>query len=95
MSAIYGYDVEPKGDYFVDLAERALKRLSDSGLPDASLFFSFPILRYLPSWFPGTQFKQFALEGKRWVHEMRDIPLDFVQKQMVKFTISCKSYLFC
>ena len=60
MSAIYGYDVEPKGDYFVDLAERALKRLSDSGLPDASLFFSFPILRHLPSWFPGTSIQEIS-----------------------------------
>ena len=83
MSAIYGYDVEPKGDYFVDLAERALKRLSDSGLPDASLFFSFPILRHLPSWFPGTQFKKLVLEGKKWAYEMRNIPLGSVQRQLV------------
>lgn len=92
MSIMYGYDVAPIGDHFVGLAERAVGRLSASTPPDASLFCSFPILRYLPLWFPGTQFKQFALEGKRWVHEMRDIPLGLVQKQIVKFSILCKSY---
>ncbi|KJA18940.1 hypothetical protein HYPSUDRAFT_44792 [Hypholoma sublateritium FD-334 SS-4] len=86
MSTMYGYDVAPKEDYFVGLAERAINRLSASAPPDASLFFTFPILRYLPSWFPGTQFKQFALEGKKWAHEMRDVPLGFVQKQMKEET---------
>ena len=92
MSTMYGYDVAPKGDYFVGLAERAVARLSARSPPDATLFFSFPILRYLPSWFPGTQFKKFALEGKMWAYEMRDIPLGFVQKQIVKFSILCKYY---
>lgn len=87
MSTMYGYDVAPKEDYFVGLAERAVSRLSASAPPDASLFFTFPILRHLPSWFPGTQFKQFALEGKKWVHEMRDIPLGFVQKQIVRLNL--------
>ena len=80
---MYGYDVAPKGDYLVGLAERAAGRLSASSHPDASLFFSFPILRYLPSWFPGTQFKKLALEGKKWAYEMRNIPLGSVQRQLV------------
>ncbi len=83
MSTMYGYDVTPKNDYFVGLAERAIQRLSASVPPDASLFFTFPIIRYLPTWFPGTQFKQFALEAKKWAHEMRDVPLSSVQKQIV------------
>lgn len=86
MSTMYGYDVAPKGDYFVSLAERALDRLSASAPPDASLFSIFPIFRYLPSWFPGTEFKRFALEGKKWAYEMRDIPLGFVQKQIVRLS---------
>ena len=83
MSTMYGYNVAPKDDYFVGLAERALKRLSASAL-DASLLSTFPFLHYLPSWFPGTILKQFALEGKKWAHEMRDVPLGFVQKQIVR-----------
>ena len=84
MLTMYGYyDVTPKDDYFVGLAEKAIYRLSASAPPEASLFYTFPIIRYLPSWFPGTEFKQFALEGKKWAHERRDFPLSSVQKQMV------------
>ena len=57
MLTMYGYyDVTPKDDYFVGLAEKAIYRLSASAPPEASLFYTFPIIRYLPSWFPGTEF---------------------------------------
>ena len=83
MSAVYGYDIKPKGDYFVDLAEAAVAKLSESIFPGASAVNALPVLRYLPAWFPGAGFKRFAHETKMLTRQMRDVPFEFVQKSIV------------
>jgi hypothetical protein len=60
MATIYGYDIKPTHDRFVDLAEDAVKKLSDSVFPGAFAVNTFPFLRHLPSWFPGCSFHQYA-----------------------------------
>ena len=84
MSAVYGYDIEPNGDYFVKLAEDAVATLSESILPGASAVNALPILRFLPSWFPGAGFKRFANRAKALTRQMRAVPFDFVEKGMVR-----------
>lgn len=83
MSVIYGHDVLPQNDYFVDLADRAVHHLSAAYSTGAFLLDVFPILRYIPTWFPGAAFKRFALEGKVMAWEVRDVPSGNVRKQMV------------
>jgi hypothetical protein len=60
MSIVYGYDVQPYNDRFVTLSENAVKKLTESVFPGAMVVNTFPILRYLPSWFPGAGFQRFA-----------------------------------
>ena len=85
MSITYAHDVGPKNDYFVDLADKAVGQLSANAPPGPSLLYSFPILRYIPSWkwFPGGEFKSFVLESRKMTFKMRDIPIGIVEKQMV------------
>ncbi|KAF8147296.1 cytochrome P450 [Mycena galopus ATCC 62051] len=64
MSIIYGYEVKPSNDRFVALSENAVKKLLESVFPGAIAVNTFPILRYLPSWMPGTGFKRFAAEDQ-------------------------------
>jgi hypothetical protein len=60
MSIVYGYDVQPYNDRFVTISENAVKKMAESLFPGAMAVNTFPILRYLPSWFPGAGFQHFA-----------------------------------
>ncbi|KAJ7928082.1 cytochrome P450 [Mycena leptocephala] len=82
MATIYGYDIKPTHDRFVDLAEDAVKKLSDSVFPGAFAVNTFPFLRHLPSWFPGCSFHQYAKDTSNLLVEMINVPFDFVRQNM-------------
>ncbi|KAF8186023.1 cytochrome P450 [Pholiota molesta] len=82
MSITYDHDVSPKDDYYVNLVEAAVARLSEIFFPGASLLNAIPILRFTPSWFPGAGFKRFAIESKRLTQHMLDEPLAAVEAKM-------------
>ncbi|KAG7099150.1 hypothetical protein E1B28_001021 [Marasmius oreades] len=59
LKVTYGYEVSGNYDTFIQLVERAFKlQASIIGRPFPVEFF--PFLRFLPSWFPFTEFKQAA-----------------------------------
>ena len=39
-------------------------------------------MQHLPEWFPGAGFKQYAKICKKLTRELRDLPFNFVRKQM-------------
>ncbi|KAJ6598116.1 cytochrome P450 [Mycena vulgaris] len=82
MATVYGYDIKPTHDRFVDLAEDAVKMLGDSVLPGAFLVNTFPFLRHLPSWFPGCGFQRYAQNTFQKLAEMQNAPFDFVRQNM-------------
>ncbi|KAJ7935552.1 cytochrome P450 [Mycena leptocephala] len=82
MSIVYGYDVQPSNDRFVALSENTVKKLSDSFFPGAVAVNTFPILRYLPAWFPGAGFQLYAAECRQLTQEMRAVPFGFVKQNM-------------
>ncbi|KAF9480959.1 cytochrome P450 [Pholiota conissans] len=86
MSAMYGYKVSPKDDYFTQLAEDAMVVLSVSSYPGASIVNILPFLRYLPSWFPGAGFHRTAKVGLNTVTRMQDVPYKYVQDNMAAGT---------
>lgn len=93
MRVIYGYDSAPKEDYFVDLSEAAMVKMCDSWVaPGAMVVNTIPILRHLPSWFPGAAFKKYALEGKELTRKIRDVPFAFVTKSLVSITHSVSNH---
>ncbi|PPQ86330.1 hypothetical protein CVT25_005631 [Psilocybe cyanescens] len=87
MRVIYGYDSAPKEDYFVDLSEAAMVKMCDSWIaPGAMVVNTLPILRHLPSWFPGATFKKYAIEGQELTRKFRDDPFAFVTKSIAAGT---------
>lgn len=83
MSTIYDHDVAPKNDFFVDLAETALSGLKYTILPGSILANELPILRFIPTWLPGAGFKRIALEVRKSVLQMRDVPFASVETKIV------------
>lgn len=86
MSAVYAHDVTPKNDFFVDLAEEAVGSLGHTVLPGAALVNALPILRFIPSWFPGAEFQHFCLEARKVLFQMRTLPLASMEAKMVCYS---------
>ncbi|KAF8135167.1 CyP450 monooxygenase [Boletus edulis] len=86
MAVVYGYETAPQNDYFSSIANRASEMLTNSFFPGAALVNVFPVLKHLPEWFPGAGFKRYAKTSRKLTREMRDLPFDFVRKQMAEGT---------
>ncbi|KDQ54081.1 hypothetical protein JAAARDRAFT_196846 [Jaapia argillacea MUCL 33604] len=78
----YDYHVKEVNDPFVELVDKAIQEFSIITTPNAYLVNVFPILRYIPSWFPGAGFKRTATAYKQTCTDMATLPLRYVEDQM-------------
>jgi len=86
MKIAYGYTIEGDDDHFVALAEESMRVGSLAGAPGKWLVDSFPILRFLPDWFPGAGFKR---QAKAWSHQLYTQSLEphnYVKQNMASGT---------
>lgn len=88
MATVYGYESAPKDDLFLDNADKAITLMTNSMFPGANLVNSIPLLRFFPSWFPGSKFHKVAEECRKLTREMLDLPYNFVKKNMVGLSLS-------
>ncbi|KAF7789975.1 hypothetical protein EIP86_000923 [Pleurotus ostreatoroseus] len=82
MDIVYGIQVLPKHDPYIDAAEEALVSLSEAGNPGNFLVDTIPALRYIPDWFPGARFKHLAKKWRQHTTTMIDLPFKFVKISM-------------
>lgn len=69
-------DTDRSGVDYLKIAEEALHKFSLTFLPGKFMVENFPILRFVPSWFPGATFKRQAAEWYPIARRMCDIPWD-------------------
>ncbi|CAE6440072.1 unnamed protein product [Rhizoctonia solani] len=86
MLATYGYKPLPKDDPFVTRSETMVEALARAGLPTNYLVNIFPVLRYVPSWFPFAGFKRECVKWRALRDQVVDEPLKWVKEQMSKGT---------
>ena len=84
MKIGYGITVQESDDPYISIAEEALKGVAAAGIPGAFLVDLFPILKYVPSWFPGASFQKKAARWRELNHIMADRPFREVQEQLVQ-----------
>jgi hypothetical protein len=60
-------------------------RLVNAAVPGATPVNHIPILRYLPTWFPGARFHKFAAETKELTTQMKEVPFKWTQEKMVSY----------
>ncbi|KAJ7492718.1 cytochrome P450 [Mycena latifolia] len=76
LRVAYGYEIKPDNDPYVALADEAMKGLTQAANAGSFLVDFLPVLKYVPSWFPGASFKR---KAKRWAKsslELRDSPFE-------------------
>ena len=83
MKIVYGIDVQESDDPYISMAEVALSGVAEAAIPGAFWVDMFPILRYVPSWFPGAGFQKKATRVKETINIMADKPFCHVQEQSV------------
>jgi len=80
----YGHKVESPDDRFVQNAEEVMIAFSDALRPAKWAVDIFPLLRYVPSWFPFASFRRQIKVWHRLGNAYRDEPFEFVEKQMAE-----------
>ncbi|KAJ7607937.1 cytochrome P450 [Roridomyces roridus] len=74
METAYGIDVLPQNDPYVNLAEKALHSLVYALVPGRFVVDSLPVLKYVPTWFPGAGFQRLAKEWRALANNMIEKP---------------------
>ena len=84
MDIGYGISVQESDDPYILIAEEASAGFSAAGVPGAFWVDMVPILKYVPSWFPGAGFKKKAARWREARDAMAERPFCHVQEQLVQ-----------
>ncbi|TCD66168.1 hypothetical protein EIP91_001722 [Steccherinum ochraceum] len=82
LKIVYGYEIKPGNDPFVEIVDEAMSQFIYLSRPGAYMVDFFPWMRFIPSWFPGAHFKR---EGKKFRSTMDDmihVPFNYVKDKM-------------
>nr|BED43007.1 cytochrome P450 monooxygenase [Trametes versicolor] len=74
MRVAYGIRISEKNDEYMRIAEEGVAAVSRLLSPGKYLVEQLPILRFLPKWMPGAQFRRDAADAQVATHKMRNIP---------------------
>ncbi|KAF9072162.1 cytochrome P450 [Rhodocollybia butyracea] len=86
LATTYGIYLRDRNNPYLQSAERAVQGFSEAALPGAYLINTFPILEYIPEWFPGAGFKRKAKVERANVKGMIGDTIEFVKKSMADGT---------
>ncbi|TFK37397.1 cytochrome P450 [Crucibulum laeve] len=86
LKVAYGYQVETDNDEWVKMIEDAFVLVAGVSIPGRFYVEIFPILKYVPKWFPGAGFKRKAEEIAETLRSVNQVPFDWVKTQMINGT---------
>jgi hypothetical protein len=78
----YGWPVKDNDDYLVSLMAKSFALQAEIIRPGRWLVDVFPILRFVPSWFPGGSFHKKAAEFRREMDPVDKFPHKWTKEQM-------------
>ena len=83
MDIAYGIEVQESGDRYISLAEEVMAGGNEASILGAFWVDFFPILKYVPSWFPGAGFQKKAAHWRKLNETLVEKPFCYVQEQLV------------
>ena len=83
LKIAYGIDVQESDDPYILVGEEAMKGLGEAGIPGAFWVDLFPVLKYVPSWFPGAGFQKKAAHWRAINKAVTQNPFRYVKEQLV------------
>ncbi|EUC61108.1 cytochrome P450 family protein [Rhizoctonia solani AG-3 Rhs1AP] len=82
----YGHTARSSDDKFIRMAEDFMSAAVEASTPGRWLVETIPLLRFIPSWFPGASFKRKTEEWAKMTVGFRQEPFDYVIQNMAKGT---------
>ncbi|KZV85576.1 cytochrome P450 [Exidia glandulosa HHB12029] len=86
VEMVYGIKIEGIDDPFVVCADTVFEALGDALVPGRYLADVIPMLKLIPSWFPGAHFKREAAQVRKELDTMCDFPFSLVKEAMASGT---------
>ncbi|PIL24645.1 cytochrome P450 [Ganoderma sinense ZZ0214-1] len=83
---VYGYKSKGPGDRMIQAVDKAMEDLAVVLTPGAYLADVFPILCYVPGWFPGAGWKKLVSEQRKTFLTVVDLPHKWIREQMAAGT---------
>ncbi|EIN06727.1 cytochrome P450 [Punctularia strigosozonata HHB-11173 SS5] len=74
LSIAYGIDAKREDDPYISVVERGNNAFLSAIQPGHWLVDAFPLLRHVPDWVPGAEFKRLAKAWRKCSHDWREIP---------------------
>jgi hypothetical protein len=84
ISIAFGHQVHDGKDEYVDLANKLMHEFGDASAPGRYIVDVFPILDFLPAWFPGLQYRKIAAEMRKTQDDFLTKPYEYVRAQLVR-----------
>ncbi|KAI0832849.1 CyP450 monooxygenase [Trametes gibbosa] len=84
MGIVYGLEIADNDDKYLIIARKALYVFENFMVPGRFMVESLPVLRYIPSWFPGGGFKRQAAIWRKDVVALRDVPFNAVTENIAQ-----------
>ena len=84
FSVTYGKKINNMDDEYVTYAQRGVEGISQATIPGIYWVEYIPLLKYIPSWVPGTTSRKLADKYLPYVLGMRDKPYNEVKAAMVR-----------
>ncbi|KAG6894845.1 hypothetical protein C0993_010597, partial [Termitomyces sp. T159_Od127] len=84
MSVAYGIDVQPDNDPYIAAAETAMHGMSEATIPGTFLVEFIPLLKYVPAWMPGADFKRKAGMWRDFTTQVLEKPFAAVQQSLAR-----------
>ena len=84
MKISYGIDIQESNDPYIMAAQEALEAIHEAGVPGAFWVDVFPVLKYVPSWFPGAGFQKKAARWRGVNKSLIENPSRYVKEQLVR-----------
>ncbi|KAG5729423.1 O-methylsterigmatocystin oxidoreductase [Termitomyces sp. T112] len=82
----YGHQIVSNDDPYLKIAEECCRIAKEVGPPSTTPVDLFPILRYFPSWFPGTHYANFARKSSAAFRKLREFPYHQMLDKIAKGT---------
>ncbi|QRV73454.1 cytochrome P450 family protein [Ceratobasidium sp. AG-Ba] len=84
LRTVYGYQLEVLNDPFVVGARTAIDNLARAATATNFLVNGFPALAHVPSWFPGTKWKQTARSYRQQKDDIMNETFDWTKQQIAR-----------
>jgi hypothetical protein len=84
LSMTYGLDVLPTNDPNLNIARLAAQTTNEVLMVGSSTVDMLPMMRYLPSWFPGAGFQKVAAKARVHTSMLRDGIFEDGYKKLVR-----------